>query len=259
MPTRKPRVVSHGQVSAPIELFVAVIILTMSMALAFTVIQQSTENRCLAELKNNMRGLESAIVDVAVGSPPTTREFAISMPVCQTRAVDGVRLAYYGEAQYCQACPGQYGGCWKLEPISRDSQGFVRPLVDASVCINIPAKIVMQDEHSDNPECAELSDTPCPLILCKGYPTMSAVQCATDDPTYAACLEGKTSLIPKSLWNVDDYLAPPSSGGIPAQGSVFQTISKNSTRGSYVVRMQKGVASAASGAAGVIRICVKQA
>jgi hypothetical protein len=250
MPRKLRPLGERAQVSAPIELFVAVIILAMSMALAFTVIRQSSENRCLAEMKNNLRGLEAAIVDVAVGSPPTTRTFNLEMKVCETRAVDAVRVVYFGDARYCQACPGQFGGCWKLEPVSRDREGNLRPITEASVCVNIAGRILLVDESlgfrpgeqggiSPDQACTELSDTPCPKTLC----TPAGTGCEE----YQACLAGQSG-IPRFVWDPENP---------ESQNTTFQTIGKVGNVQAYRVRLRKGTAVTGGGESiGAINICV---
>lgn len=243
-----------GQVSAPIELFVAVIILAMSMSLAFTVIKQSSENRCLSELKNNLRGMEAAIVDVAVGSPPTTRQFNLQMPVCETQAVDAVRMVFYDKPEYCQTCPGQYGGCWKLEPVSKDRNGNLRPISDATVCVNIAGRILLVDESvgytptagpgTINPDstCTELSDTPCPTSLC----TPAGKTC----DAYNECIASKSG-IPKVVWDPNNP---------NAVNTTFQTIGKVGNVQSYNVRLRKSITVAEGGSPiGAINICVRPA
>lgn len=241
----------RGQVSAPIELFVAVIILAMSMALAFTVMRQSSENKCLAEVKSNLRQMEAAIVDVAIGSPPTTREIELQMPVCETRAVDAVRVVFYNNPLFCQACPGQYGGCWRLEPVSKDGQGNFHDMEDAAVCVNIAGKILLVDESVGLPQsgipadekCTALSDTPCPATLCDppGIECEAFRNCV-DDP--------QKSNVPPVKWT-------PSETG--HQNTTYQTIGKVGNTQKYRVRLRKSISVSGTEEVGTINICVKPA
>ncbi|MCX6767545.1 MAG: hypothetical protein NTY90_02325 [Candidatus Micrarchaeota archaeon] len=143
---------SKGQVDAPIELFVAVIILAMSMTLAFYVMNTSSEAQCIAELRSEVRSLESAMVDVAIGSPPTSREATFNMKSCGTKRIEGLRFVKYTQVDFCRQCTGYTQGCWKIEPVYIDSaDGILRPLTDASMCIQMPMDMGVEDEYIPKP------------------------------------------------------------------------------------------------------------
>ncbi len=164
----KPR---RGQADAPIELLVAVIILSMSMALAFAVINQSNQTQCLAELKSKTRELQAAMVDVSLASPPTSREVTFTLPSCPGEKFVGLRVARYNNPDYCTSCPGRYGGCWKIEPLYVERTGDrVYVSSDASICAEISGGVGIEDEYapgsttgqSSNAYCSPLSFNSCP-------------------------------------------------------------------------------------------------
>ncbi len=172
MPLRALR----GQVEAPIELFVAVIILAMSMALAFYVINTTGEAQCLAEMRSQVRSLESAMADVAIGSPPTSRQATFYMKACGTKRVEGIRFVKYASPEFCRACPGYTAGCWKIEPVYVDpGDGKLKPVDEASLCVEMPMDIGVEDEYNPvcpggtvaspcfkDTKCIPLNDEPCP-------------------------------------------------------------------------------------------------
>ena len=180
---------SRGQADAPIELLVAVIILAMSMSLAFYVINTSGEAQCIAEMRSQVRALESAMVDVAIGSPPTSRQAAFSMKSCGTKKIEGLRFVKYTTSAFCTACSGYTSGCWKIEPVYVDSvDGRLKPLDDASLCVEMPMDVGVEDEYNPSAEtgmggvskCTALVDKPCPAELqaegkCKYDPSFTKV------------------------------------------------------------------------------------
>ncbi len=154
---------------APIELFVAVIILTMSMALAFTVWGQLQEQECVAKIKTTMSRLQNAMVYLAQGSPPSTRIETLVFPRCGKYDIKGVQLVYYSNAEYCRLCPGHYGSCWQLVPLSYDgASDKYTPLTDAITCVQLSGGIELSEEPVSNcPSVDRLLTSSCPEPPCK--------------------------------------------------------------------------------------------
>jgi len=187
---------SRGQVEAPIELLVSVIILAMSLALAFSVINSSNESQCIAQMRSDVRALESAMVDVAIGSPPTTREVSFAMRTCGTKKVEGLRFVKYKSVDFCKAdCASYANGCWKIEPVYVDSgDKLLKPIQEATLCINMPLDMGVEDESSptssdlpSNKNCEELVDNPCPDRLdstCKLSSALTKIQADSDTRPY---------------------------------------------------------------------------
>lgn len=138
-----------AQASAPIELVVAVIILVASMGLAFTVLQNTQTAQCTDKLKSQMRGLEAIMLDVALGSPATSREAQVEFSTCGGTSIEAVRVVYYDSPQYCGKCPASGGGCWIIEPLAYSNeqrQYFV--VRDATTCINMPGRILIRNDDA---------------------------------------------------------------------------------------------------------------
>jgi hypothetical protein len=162
---RKGKRARRGQVEAPIELFVAVIILVMSMALALTVWNGMQEQECVAKIKTVMSRVQNAMVSIAISSPPSTRIETITFPRCGKYDVKAVQLAYFSKPEYCRLCPGHYGGCWQLIPLSHGADGKYSTLTDAITCVQISGQIDLR--WDDNPSSCStseqrLKDCPCP-------------------------------------------------------------------------------------------------
>lgn len=148
-----------SQVSAPIELFVAVIILAMSLALGLKVIGDVEEGKCVATLKTQTQQLKNAMLYVALGSPGTTRTIYFTLPTCGTKKVDGLQFVLYLAPEYCRLCQGNYGYCWQVVPVSRESGNLNRhnQVSDAISCVSMAGDVQIK-------ECAggiPLSNAPC--------------------------------------------------------------------------------------------------
>ncbi|MEM4255338.1 MAG: hypothetical protein QXR53_03345 [Candidatus Norongarragalinales archaeon] len=148
-----------SQVSAPIELFVAVIILAMALGLGLKVIGDVEEGKCVATLKTQTQQLKNAMIDVALGSAGTTRTVYFDLPTCGNEKVDGLQFVLYLQPEYCRLCQGNYGYCWQVVPISRDPANRNRysQVPDAISCVNMAGDVQIK-------ECAggiQLSNAPC--------------------------------------------------------------------------------------------------
>ncbi len=149
---------SRAQVDAPIELFVAIIILVSSMALVYSVWNQVDEGKCIAALKIETQKLQSAMLDVSIASPPTSRTVNFAMPNCGGKKVRVLQFVYFPDAKYCRLCPGSYGSCWQIIPNAVDSKGTMTPITDAISCVNMAGDTVISQEAT----CALLSSSPTP-------------------------------------------------------------------------------------------------
>jgi hypothetical protein len=155
---------SRGQVDAPIELVIAIIILVSSMGLAFYVIQQTQNNTCIASLKTQVQHLQEGILDVGLGSAGTKKTVRFEMPRCGDKTVEGLQFVNFKKAEYCRACPGNFNGCWQIIPLARSAQGLVQ-LREAATCIDLPSDRITINKDEDRPgsSCAPLSTNPCPV------------------------------------------------------------------------------------------------
>ncbi|MDP3742699.1 MAG: hypothetical protein Q8R15_05270 [Candidatus Micrarchaeota archaeon] len=149
-----------GQASGPIELVVAVIILVASMGLAFMVLQNTQSAQCTDKLKSQMRGLEAIMLDVALGSPATSREVDIELASCGGTSIEAIRVVYYDSPAYCGKCPASGGGCWIIEPLSysKDEQEYFT-VRDATTCINIPGKVLLKTDDACDASLITTSET----------------------------------------------------------------------------------------------------
>ncbi len=177
-----------SQESAPIELVIAVIIMVMSLTLAFSVWNGIQTSQCLNQIQSQMLTIENAVVDVSLGSPPTQRMLYINFPICGNYNIQSIRFAYYGTPSFCGNCPGSSSGCWKIEPLTFNSKSSMpfTTVTQASVCVNVPASIeFVKDSSSDcnNNNNIDNNSNGCPPIstLPSTFSSQSPLGC--EEPT----------------------------------------------------------------------------
>jgi len=213
----------RGQVSAPIELFVAVIIMAMSMGLAFFVMSQTQSAQCEDQLRAEMRSFAGKLLDVSLGSPPTSREITAHFTKCGDIEVKALRIVHYTKPIYCRSCPSASGGCWQLIPVVFNSKSRTyNSLFNAVTCVDMPASV--QLAYDENPPCVQLSTDPCPPedqipedmaedesgFLCGGVYTRDAP--AGDNPAYLTM--GQSS---SRIWNIRVSKEAPTGTGTLSQ------------------------------------------
>lgn len=205
----------RGQSSGPIELVVAVIVMMASMGLAFMVFSNSESARCTNQLHAQIRGVEAALIDVALGSPSTTREVNLELGKCGDLNVEGVRVVYYSKPSFCQRCPSTGSGCWVLEPLTYSTKTQSYAVVgDAATCVNIPGQIALEVNDNQNTCFGEskVNQDACPLN-------------AKDDASGENC-------------------GIPSTAIETANGPKVLTLSKTTSERQYKIRITKGYSQA---------------
>lgn len=153
----------RGQMSAPMELFIAVIIMTLSMSLAFYLYNGINDTQCEYRLKTQNERLQEAMQEIAMGSWGTSKMVDYAMERCTGRSVEAVRVIHYTNQKYCSICSGNYGGgCWIIEPLTYDAgTGILTSLVDSSVCVELSEALKLNIDTSA--ACnGRVSDSVCP-------------------------------------------------------------------------------------------------
>lgn len=156
----------RGQTSAPVELVVAIIVMAMSMGMALMIMGNTSTAQCEDQIKAGMRSLSSAMLDVSLGSPPTSREIKLQLGTCGSYNVEAIRFVRYSRATFCADCPSASGGCWKIIPVSYDKKlQEYTPIRNAITCVDLPQAIQLKQTNTcATPDTAalELSKTACP-------------------------------------------------------------------------------------------------
>ena len=154
---------SRSQVSAPIELFVAVIIMSMSIAIAVYIYQKAGNTQCSDQIRSQNERLQIAMQTVAQGFWGTSEPVDYYMDRCGSTPVDAVRFSYFSNVRYCGACPSTFGGCWKIEPLTYNpNTNDLSTIPEASVCITLAEKLTIEGDPTCN---VNVTNMACPLNL----------------------------------------------------------------------------------------------
>ena len=220
-----------AQVSAPIELFVAVIILAFTLALGFNVIKSTEEGKCIATLKTQTQNLKNAMLDVALGSAGTKRIISFEFPRCGDKQIVGLQFVLYKDPRYCRLCPGSYGYCWQVVPLAKDPgiAGKFVQIPEGISCVSLAGDVGLLKENSAS--CEDLSSNPC---------------LGADGTTDSVCMNKfkNYGLVP-GVWTDNP----------DTTRSVFNTLDGSNTR-VYLINLTKSVGLSTGGEAqGQIEIC----
>lgn len=220
-----------GQADMPVELVIAVIIMIMSTALAFLLINQSNEDKCLAELKTQTDVLQQAVYGVGLASPPTSRTVQFRPIQCGGRTIEALQFVWYSQPEYCGLCASRYGGCWQIIPVATDNtQSVVKhiPLYKSISCVDMAGNVVIEEDNS----CAE-----------PGHPLASS----TPQPYPSG--EQDSWGIPDTVWNGDPATS----------NSRWNTYFIEKGARAYDIKLTKSAGAtgcAAGEECGVIKVCI---
>ena len=227
---------SKSQTSAPIELFVAVIILAMTLALGFKIMGDVEEGKCVSKLQTETQQLKNAMIDVALGSSGTKRTVYFEFPSCGSKKIEGLQFVLYQKPEYCKLCPGTYGHCWQIVPVARDPtdrEKFIR-VTDAISCVNMAGDI--QISTTDCPSSTIfLSDNPC-----------------FDDPTTTTVVESDDSYCRTNSKNFGVLESV-----LKADISSWSTLGAGKERALYIDLTKTVALATSAGEKGAIQLCAK--
>ncbi len=224
----------RSQTSAPIELLIAVVVMAMSLAIAYYLWSQIDCARCLAEQKGEGQKLADAMHAVSLGFAGTKQSVSYTMRSCCSLKVDGVRFSRYSSREFCGKCLGSFGkGCWKIEPVGYDQDGHLAPFSDADVCVDMSESLEVADDRCTS-GAAALVDSPCPNM----GTNPSACQ---DQQGLKQCHDGS--------WDFPDGTCSGGGGGLDGIAR-FKTLQRTETAYSFDVNLSK--TSIAGGGVGML-------
>lgn len=233
----------RGQASwGAMELVIGAIILGMSMTIVYYAWQNISNAQCIAEVRAETTSLESAILDVSMGAPPTRRQVKYEFKTCGGQALETIRFVYYGKPEYCRRCESAVKGCWMIEPTFYDVRANrLYVAADAVKCVNMPADV--QISLTSSATCVgDTTNTPYPGVIPGRTAALNSIA-PTDDAkrTFA----GVTSSVYGGTTSC--------SSGI----SCWQTFTRKAdTPRSVVFELEKAIQPSSS--IGVVQICAKK-
>jgi hypothetical protein len=130
----------RGQVSAPFEVLVAVIVMGFVILAGTYALKNLSENTCLGDKRKDMGDLVSSLRDVVLGSDLTFRNITFQTKACFNSKAESVKLRVYNEQSKCIAYCGNGTSCMLLEYIYNDEKKGTRYPINP-ICTGLPTTI----------------------------------------------------------------------------------------------------------------------
>ncbi len=150
-----------GQVSAPFEVLVAVIVMGFVILAGTYALKNLSENTCLGDKRKEMGDLVSSLRDVVLGSDLTFRNITFQTKACFNAKAESIQLNIYNEQSRCTAYCGSGVSCVLLEYVYNDEVKQQRKYPIPPICTGLPPTI---NFITVNAECGILPDDPWTLV-----------------------------------------------------------------------------------------------
>jgi hypothetical protein len=139
----------RGQVSAPFEVLVAVIVMGFVILAGTYALKNLSENTCLGDKRKEMGDLVTSLRDVVLGSDLTFRNITFQSKACFNSKAESVELNVYNEQSKCTAYCGSGVSCVLLEYVYNDTKRGMRFPIPP-ICTGLPSTI---NFITNPPEC----------------------------------------------------------------------------------------------------------
>ena len=130
-----------GQVSAPFEILVAVIVMGFVILAGTYALKNLSENTCLGDKRKEMGDLVSSLRDVVLGSDLTFRNITFQTKACFNSKAESIQLNAYNEQSRCTAYCGSGVSCVLLEYVYNDEAKQQRKYPIPPICTGLPTTI----------------------------------------------------------------------------------------------------------------------
>ena len=150
-----------GQVSAPFEILVAVIVMGFVILAGTYALKNLSENTCLGDKRKEMGDLVTSLRDVVLGSDLTFRNITFQTKACFNSKAESIQLNAYNEQSKCTAYCGSGVSCVLLEYIYNDATKQQRKYPIPPICTGLPTTI---NFITDPTECALSPTDPWVLV-----------------------------------------------------------------------------------------------
>jgi len=130
-----------GQVSAPFEVLVAVIVMGFVILAGTYALKNLSENTCLGDKKKEMGQLTSSLRDVVLGSDLTFRNISFQTKACFDSKFERIELNQYSDQARCSAYCGGGVQCILLEYVYEDQVKQQRKYPIQPICTGIASNI----------------------------------------------------------------------------------------------------------------------
>jgi len=130
-----------GQVDAPFELLVAIVIMGFVILAGTYAISNLSKNTCLGDKKQDMSELVSSLRDSVLGSDLTFRNISFTTKACFSSRYETIKLQSYDNQQKCSSACGGGTSCLLLEYVYDDLSKNIRTEPINPICTNLPSTV----------------------------------------------------------------------------------------------------------------------
>lgn len=142
---------NKGQVSAPFEVLVAVILMGFVILAGSFALTNLSQNVCIGDKRADLSNFKEALRDVVLGSDLVIRNFNFQTKACFNERFESIQLNTYSDPSRCAAYCGGGTTCMLLEYIYDDTDKSIRMQPIDPICMDLTTSI----EFGNNLECLE--------------------------------------------------------------------------------------------------------
>jgi hypothetical protein len=143
----------NGQVDAPFELLVAIVIMGFVILAGTYAISNLSKNTCLGDKRQDMSELVSSLRDAVLGSDLTFRNISLTTKACFNSRYETIKLQSYDNQQKCSAVCGGGSSCLLLEYIYDNTSKNIMTQPIQPICTNLPSTVIFAESGTHDIEC----------------------------------------------------------------------------------------------------------
>jgi type II secretory pathway pseudopilin PulG len=144
----------RGQVSAPFEVLVAVVLMGFVIVAGSFALSNLSQNVCIGNKRSDLSNFKEALRDVVLGSDLVIRNINFQTKACFNERHETIQLNTYSDPSRCTAYCGGGTTCMLLEYIYEDLDKSIRMQPIDPICMDLTTSI----EFGTDSECLVLDD-----------------------------------------------------------------------------------------------------
>ena len=145
----------RGQVSAPFEVLVAVVLMGFVIVAGSFALSNLSQNVCIGNKRADLSNFKEALRDVVLGSDLVIRNINFQTKACFNERFESIQLNTYSDPSRCTAYCGGGTTCMLLEYIYEDTDKFIRMQPIDPICMDLTTSI----EFGIDSECLDTEET----------------------------------------------------------------------------------------------------
>lgn len=143
-----------GQVSAPFEVLVAVVLMGFVIVAGSFALKNLSQNVCIGNKRSDLSNFKEALREVVLGSDLVIRNINFQTKACFNEIYESVQLNTYNDPSRCTAYCGGGNTCLLLEYVYEDTQKSIRLQPIDPICMDLPTSI----DFGSQSECVDTDE-----------------------------------------------------------------------------------------------------